>query len=148
MIRKKLKGLLDAVRTEISKAEKHYEENKLAAEKMSETARTSWSSAGDREYAMDQQEVTKLNLDMLKSLYDELKNAIDKDTPEKVEAPCFVKVHIDGKDLEFFLVENVTSVEGFKMVSINSPVGQNILKKKKFDQYNITDNTGKIIGIE
>lgn len=148
MKRKKLKALLDAVNFEISKAEVHYKENKVAAEKMSETARSSWSSAGDREYALDQQEVTKLNLDMLKNLSKELEKAIDKDVSEFVNPPCFVRVHIGGEDIEFYLVKNISSVEGFKIVSIKSPVGENILKKKKYDLYQIADDEGKIIGIE
>jgi transcription elongation GreA/GreB family factor len=148
MKRKKLKKLHDAVNAEISKAEVHYEESRQASEKMSETTRTSWSSAGDREYAMDQEEVTKLNLDMLKNLSKELEDAVDHDTPKKVKAPCFVRVHIDGEDIEFYLVENVASVKGFEIVSVKSPVGVKIVGKKKFDTYKIADNKGKIIGIE
>jgi transcription elongation GreA/GreB family factor len=148
MKRQKLKKLLDVVNAEISKAEVHYEENKVAAEKMSETARASWSSAGDREYAMDQEEVTKLNLDMLKALSRELGEAVNDKSPGGVKPPCFVRVHIDGEDVEFYLVENVASVKGFKIVSIKSPVGEKIIGKKKYDTYNTSGNSGKIIGIE
>ncbi|MBN1169110.1 hypothetical protein JXA63_04435 [Candidatus Woesebacteria bacterium] len=148
MKRQKLQMLLDAVESELSKAALHYKENKIASEKMNETTRTSWSAAGDREYAKDQEEVTKMNLDMLKNLSKELKKAVNNKYPDKIEPPCFVRVHIDGEDIEFYLVENVASVEGFKIVSISSPVGKELLKKKKYDIYKYTDIKGKIIGIE
>lgn len=148
MKRKKLRRLLDAVNAEISKAELHYKENRLASQKMSETSRTSWSSAGDREYALDQEEVTKLNLEMLRNLSRELENAVEKEIPEEVQAPCFVRVYIDGEDLEFYLIDNVASVEGFRIVSIKSPVGEKIIKKQKYDTYKIAEMQGKIIGIE
>jgi hypothetical protein len=148
MKRQKLKILLDAVNTELSKAEIHYKESKTASEKMSETARASWSSAGDREYAMGQEEVTKLKLTMLENLSNELTRAVGKAVPEKVVAPCFVKVHIGGEDIEFYLVKNIAVVERFKIVSVNSPVGGKIVSKKKYESYNIAKITGKIVGIE
>ena len=50
--------------------------------------------------------------------------------------------------IEFYLVDNVASVEGFTIVSTSSPVGEKISRKKKYEDYEIADNKGKIIGLE
>lgn len=148
MKRQKIEELLDAVELELNKARLYYKENKLASDQMQRTTATSWSSAGDREYAIGQEVFTKLNLEMLVNLRKELKGGIRKDHLDTIEPPCFVRIYIDGEDVDFYLVENAASIEGFRIASTNSPVGNKLLKKKKYDEYEILGRVGKIIGIE
>ncbi len=149
MAREKIKKLLKAVVRSVVTAEDRYEGRKKAAEAMNRTSRTSWSSAGDRVYADGQKQINEENLKTLLKLKKELEKSIDKSISEKVVAPCFVGLSASGKKMEIYLVHNVANIDGFLVISKNSPMGKRMTGKRidgkiklLFGQIGIVDQIG------
>ncbi len=147
MKRKKLEGLFKKIIKDLKLAEVRYKENKQASDQTQKTARTSWSSAGDRVYAEGQKELNKKKLETLKDLGNEIEVAIKKPVPDKVETPCFVEIEINGEKAEFFVVENIANIKGRRIISSKSPMGKLLLKKSVSETVVLNIGLNKTQGI-
>jgi len=134
MKRKKLEELLGVVWEEAKKAEKRYKKNKSASEQTQASSRTSWSAAGERDYAQGQVEVSLQLWESFKNLGKELEKVVDIAVPEKVISPCFLRLEPDDKKC-LFVVENVVSISGYNLISNKSPMGKALKGKKIGDKY-------------
>ena len=152
MKRKKLESLFETVIKDIKLAEVRYKENKQASDQTQKTARTSWSGAGDRVYAEGQKELNKKKLETLKDLGNEIEVAIKNPVPNKIEAPCFITVEINGEKTEFFVVENVANIKGRRIISSKSPMGKMLLRKSVSEtvtlNIGLNKTKGKILSIQ
>lgn len=133
-MRAKLSELLPVLEKQIEKAEKRAGETKSAADEIARAAVGSFSQSGDIEHSRNQSYLALEHLGRLRKLYEEIKGEIEKDIPEKVRPPCFLKIDIEGKVEEFFLVKNPVLISGVKLVSSKSPLGQELLGKKAGDK--------------
>ena len=125
MQRRKLGRLLSDLNKKIDVAKKQYKETKEASAQTAKTARASWSSGGDREYAKGQEEINAKRLSEYKELRNELKSAVSKDPPKKVLVPSVVTITLDdGQSEEFYIVGTPVSLEGYRLVSQDSPLGK------------------------
>ena len=151
MARKKLIDLLTAVKKEESIAKRRLSETRKSRNETTATARTSWSAAGEREYAEGQLQVVEEYYSKLKKLRQEIEKA-SKTKPEKIKTPSFVKVSINGKDDSFYLVKNLANLTSEKLVSSSSPLGSAIFDKKENEEFSfeVAGNKlkGKVISYE
>ena len=110
---RKLKELLSVVEKDLKKAEKNYLRAKKDASEVAATAAYSHSQAGDRFHSEGAADIVKARVDALKSLKEEIESG----------TPRFL-----NENGGFYLVKNVTLLPGIKLVSVNSPVGKELLK--------------------
>ena len=131
MAKNKIRELLIVVDKEIKKAQRRFDEVKIASDTMQKTAAASWSSAGDREYAIGQLQINKYHLDALKRLKKELGDS-GQQRLEEIAAPCYIEIKgIDSKKI--FLVKNVATISGSQLVSVESPLGKKLIGKSVGD---------------
>lgn len=129
-MRVKLGELLLVLEKEIEKAEKRAGETKSAADEIARAAVGSFSQSGDIEHSRNQSYLVLEHLGRLRKLYEEIKSETEKDIPGKVRPACFLKVDIEGKVEEIFLVNNLVLISGVKLVSPESPLGKELISKK------------------
>lgn len=108
------KSLTKSVDTEVEKAEDNYKKSKKSAEEIAASAAGSPSQAGDRYHSQGTADIAKQKLDTVLALKNELE--------EKGESICHEH---EGETL--FIVENPVLIDGYKIISEKSPLGQKIL---------------------
>lgn len=147
MFRPKIQILLDAIEKELKKAKTFAANTKTAAQEIARTAAHSPSQSGDREHSKNQAEIAE---DYLKNLIvtKNLIASVIKNVPEKVEGNVFIKLEFaTGISEEYYLVENPVKLEGLKLISINSPLGQALAGLRTGDLFSVKEPPlkGKII---
>ncbi|HLE49194.1 MAG TPA: hypothetical protein VI819_04170 [Patescibacteria group bacterium] len=151
MVRIKLKELAKKLSKELAVAQKRYKESKSDADRVSQEAVSSWSSAGDREYSQGQAEILKENLESIKRIQKAIESAFEKESVDKVEAPSYVEINLNGSAMNFYLVNDPIHLENVNFLSGESEIGKVIIGKVVDDVFEIKrENTvvrGKIIFI-
>ena len=130
----KLTELLAAVDKKVKLTKKRLDENKESADLSSKTARTSWSAAGEREYTAGQLAINQKAFDQIIKLQEEIVKCVDVDAPEKIAVPCYVSIKTNDTVSNVFIVKNVTTVDGFNLVSSESDMGKVLLGKQVGDK--------------
>jgi len=133
MKRTKLKKLLKAIDKKVKVSEANLKENKVSADLTSKTAGASWSAAGEREYTAGQLEINQKVFDQIIKLQREIAKQVESEIPEKVETPCYVVIRSNKGTNNIFIVKNVTSINGFNLVSSESPMGKALIGRKVGD---------------
>lgn len=110
----KLDELLSVVKKEIKKAERNYLQAKKSASEVAASAALSPSQAGDRYHSQGTAELAKQRLESLKKLEAEVKSGSVR--------------YVQKGNQEFFLVKNVALIPKFKLVSVDSLVGKELVK--------------------
>ncbi len=128
-MRAKLAELFERVDGEIKKAENFAQKTKEASIEVAKAASLSPSQSGDRVHSENQAKITQEAFAKLKHLHDEIKESLNKPVPEKVEPVCFV----NG---EFYFVTTPIYLQGIKLISVNSPLGQKLSGKKAGEKNN------------
>jgi transcription elongation GreA/GreB family factor len=146
MRRKELQKLHKITLETLKVAKRRYRQNKEAADKMSETAKASWSSGGDREYAQNQKDLNYLNLSLLEKLELELRDNLENEISDVIACPCYLELKQNGEVLNLYLLENVTKLPGYQLISPTSALGEAVLGKKEGDKYKVDVNDKKING--
>lgn len=118
--------LLAVVEKDLKKSSRIYDLSKKSALEIAKSASLSPSQAGDRYHSAGAMEIAKDKYEMTKALHDEIQKSLKNSSPEFVETPCFVKMD----KIEFYLLDNVASVSGFRIVSSKSPMGEAVLGER------------------
>lgn len=130
MARKKLEMLVSTLQKEVAKAKKAAESTKKSAEEIAKSAAHSPSQSGDRTHSQGQADITEAYFKRVIAFQERIKAALTE-TPDTVQAPCFVTIKFaDGKESSFYLVEDPIVISGFTLVSAVSPLGSVLVNKK------------------
>jgi transcription elongation GreA/GreB family factor len=106
-----------------------------AANEVSGGLVSSYSAAGDAEHARNTANLSIQKARALKELVDELSGKENSNIPKTVEAPCYILVEFEnGNKKEIFIVKNPAFVDGYNLISIDSPIG-NSLKDRGVEDY-------------
>jgi len=131
-MRIKLNLLLDFVITEFKKAEKRNKNATDSALEIARSAALSPSQAGDRFHSQGAADLAKEMFETVSKLKIEIEKNIENKIPETVSIPCFIK--LEGMDI--YLVDNPILVNGFNLISKESPLGSSLVRKKVGDVVN------------
>jgi hypothetical protein len=137
-MRSKLKELVKILEKEIKKAKSFSEKTHNSATELARMR--SMSTAGDQYHAEGSAKIAKEKLATMEKLSEELKACLSKHRPEKIEPACFIKLTKE----EIYVVNTPIFLSLAKLVSAQSPFGQELLGKKVGD----TTSRGKITAIE
>lgn len=125
-MRTKLKALLNSINVEYKKAEKIYKDAKNSAQEIAASASASPSQSGDRFHAQGTADLAKQKFEFISLFKKEIEESLDLDIPDKVAAPCYIKL----KSSEIYLVNNPVLISGLKIVSSDAPLGSSLLGEK------------------
>ena len=142
---RKLNELLLALEKEEKVVRKRVEENRIAFNEVSKSALTSWSAAGERDYAEGQAKINQDYHSKVLKLIEEVKEAHTKDK-EKVSSPGFVLVQTGDTASEFFVVDEPINLDGMKLVSKDSPLGNSVLGKTEGESFEYLVGGKKVKG--
>ena len=141
-MRKRLKSLLSVVTKEEKVAKKRREEARYAANQTAKTAINSWSAAGERVISEGQAMVLEEYYFKLLDFKKKLEEAAKESIPESIEEYCYIKILLDGKEDEFYLVDNPLNISHVKLVSKGSALGKSLLGKRMGDEFSFSLGEG------
>lgn len=148
MVRQRLEKLIKVLREDIKDFEVVAKSSRKAAQEVTGGVLTSYSAAGDIEHATNAANLNEEKVNKMKLLLDELEEALELPIPEKIEPVSFFWVKFsDGNLGEFFLVDNPVYVEGFKIISKDSPIGKVVLGKKVGEGFEYEVDGGRTSGV-
>jgi hypothetical protein len=152
-MRAKLEELKKRVETETLSAKKSAEQNKHSANLISGGLIGGYSIAGDVEHSRNTALLSMQRFEKLTRLDGELKDALIKPAPEKVEPACLVLVEYDGGEKkDFYFVNNPVYIPGLNLISYHSPFGKALLGKVSGETFSYTSNdifySGKVLEID
>lgn len=107
----------------------------------------SYSAAGDAEHARNSANLSMQKYSAIKKLSEELQNNLDREASDGVIAACNVLVqYTDGSRKELYFVENPAYVDGFNLISQDSPLGKSLVGKRIGESFSYTSGEQKFEG--
>ena len=152
-MRQKIQQLFEEVKKIEINSSKVAHESNLAANEASGGLIASYSAAGDVEHARNSANLSIQKAKAVKALLEELEKSIALGTPETIKPVCFVSVKLDtGIQKDLYFVENPIFINGFNLISENSPLGNALFGKQVDDLFLYTSGdqnfSGKVLQIE
>jgi transcription elongation GreA/GreB family factor len=153
MDRLKLKELAERLDEEIEKSGNAAGASKKAANEASSGLIASYSVAGDVEHAKNSALLSLQKVNQLKKLKEEIDEASKSKIPETISPACFISIKFEnGSQKDLYFVENPVFLNGFNLISPESPLGKVLTEKGVGDSFSYSSNTqtfhGSILSIE
>ncbi len=153
MVRKRLEELVLVLKNSLVDAEAAAKSSRKAAQEVTGGVLTSYSAAGDIEHATNAANLNEEKVSKMKLFLAELEEALTFPVPQAVQPVCCFSVKFeDGGSQDFILVNNPVYVEGFKIISKDSPIGKVVLGKRVGESFEYevdgVRTSGVVFGIE
>ncbi len=152
-MRQKIGILFEEVKRLEEAAGQTAHKSKSDANELSAGLVASYSLAGDVEHAKNTANLSMQKYSVVKKLFDELQKSLDTEVPEKIRTVSYVLVkYTNGSEKELYFVENPVFINGFNLISIDSPLGKSLNGKKIGESFSYTSGEqefeGEILSIE
>jgi hypothetical protein len=152
-MRQQILDLLKEVETLESAAADAATKSQKSANEVSGGLVASYSAAGDAEHSRNSANLSIQNAKQLKQLKEELEKALNSGAPKTISPVCFISVVFDtGYKKDLYLVENPVFIQGFNLISTESPLGKSLEGNRVGDMftYKLEDRhfTGHIERVE
>lgn len=151
-MRQKILDLFEKVKELEKVSSKAANESHKAANESSSGLIASYSAAGDVEHSRNTANLSLQKATTVKSLLKEIERSKNVETPSIVQPVCFILVEFENSNKkEPYLVDNPVFIDGFNLISPNSPLGNSLIGKSLNDYFYYSSGeqefSGKILEI-